>query len=174
MQKEGPDTEEMMGENWRQSRVQRGRDEEQHEEHPSKKRRRGQYGGRVDWGLTELSKEEVERGAWLQVEARAGDKDIKVQSRQSTLKPWSGTRLMARELIMEVIRKVLAPPTKEEGNVVPAPVPYQEGGDRSPLAPTQEITRTSQMPAQGEKSSNKKMMAQQESDMVKTAENIEL
>ena len=68
-------------------------------------------------GLTELSKEEVERGEWLRVEARAGDKDMKIKSRQSTIKPWSATRIMARELLLEMIEKVLLPPTQEEGEV---------------------------------------------------------
>ena len=47
----------MMRENWRLYRVQRKREVEQEEENPSK--RRGQYRGRVDWGIIELSEDEV-------------------------------------------------------------------------------------------------------------------
>ena len=87
IENEGTEGEDMMRENWRLNRVQRIKDDEQEEENPRKKRRRGQYGGRVDWGVTELSEDEVQRGKWL-VEDE-GRIDQKGMLKQSTLKPWS-------------------------------------------------------------------------------------
>ena len=86
IENEGTEGEDMMRENWRLNRVQRIKDDEQEEENPRKKRRRGQYGGRVDWGVTELSEDEVQRGKWL-VEDE-GRIDQKGMLKQSTLKPW--------------------------------------------------------------------------------------
>ena len=123
---------------------------------------------------------------------------MKIKSRQSTIKPWSATRIMARELVLEMIEKVLLPPTQEEGEVWS--IPDQEKVDSLPVASIQESIETFSVPVLGEKSSNMKKMAQQdirimilqnkkkaelrkeeirkeqqvESDMVRTAENMEL
>ena len=123
---------------------------------------------------------------------------MKIKSRQSTIKPWSATRIMARELVLEMIEKVMLPPAQEEGEVWS--IPDQEKVDSLPVASIQESIETFSVPVLGEKSSNMKKMAQQdirimilqnkkkaelrkeeirkeqqvESDMVRTAENMEL
>ena len=109
----------MMRENWRLNRVQRIKDDEQEEENPRKKRRRGQYGGRVDWGVTELSEDKVQRGKWL-VEDE-GRIDQKGMLKQSTLKPWSKIKLMTRELILDLADEIV------EGRE--APIAPTEGGE---------------------------------------------
>ena len=83
---------------------------------------------------------------------------MKIKSRQSTIKPWSATRIMARELVLEMIEKVLLPPTQEEGEVWS--IPDQEKVDSLPVASIQESIETFSVPVLGEKSSNKKKMAQ--------------
>ena len=62
------ETENMMTESWRESRVRRVREMNEIEEedlHRSKKRRRGHYDGDTQWGLSVLSEEEKERQKWL-------------------------------------------------------------------------------------------------------------
>ena len=59
------ETETMMEEEWRSRKVLRDKGEEQEEENPSKKSRRGQYNGQVDWGLGELLEWEVDKEKWL-------------------------------------------------------------------------------------------------------------
>ena len=65
IENEGIEGEDMMRENGNLNRVQRKREVEQEKENPSKRRRRGQYSGRVDWGIIELSEDELQRGKWL-------------------------------------------------------------------------------------------------------------
>ena len=90
----------MMGATWRAEQVHRPREEEQAEENPKKRQRRGQYGGRTDWGTVDLTEDEKDKNTWLMGEVPG----VPVQkSRQSKLSPWSGNKLMAREMVMEVL-----------------------------------------------------------------------
>ena len=75
------------------------------EENPRKRLRRGQYSGNTDWGITELSLEERNRGIWLRTEESSVSiaRSNKI-SQQTKLQPWSGDRLISRELVVEMAR----------------------------------------------------------------------
>ena len=96
----------MITESWRESRVRRVREMDEIEEedlHRSKKRRRGHYDGDTQWGLSVLSEEEKERQKWLNETCCLKEQECKERMRQTKIQPWSGTMLMSRELVLEVV-----------------------------------------------------------------------
>ena len=99
------ETENMMTESWREGRVRRVRemDENEGEMQRSKKRRRGHYNGDTQWGLSALSEEDKKKQKWLSETCTLKEQECKDKMRQSKLQPWSGTMMMCRDLVLEVV-----------------------------------------------------------------------
>ena len=95
-----------MTESWGESRVRRVREMGEIDEadmQRSKKRKRGHYNGDTQWGLIVLGEEEKERQKWLSDTCSLKEQKCKEMMKQSELQPWSGTILMSRDLVLEVV-----------------------------------------------------------------------
>ena len=122
----------------------------------------------MNWGITELSEDEVQRGKWLiKEEGRVKQKGM---LSQSTLKPWSKTKLMAREIILDLSDEIvegkkapIAPDELVEEQEEQVDSKEEPGGEKPSPMPPQEREEESQVRERG----IKKIIQQDIRDMIK-------
>ena len=91
----GVEDEEILAEDWRLRQVDGKDRKEQCNERPVKRRRVME----TLWGQQELSKEQMERTAWLM----QPNEQTTSGSRQTTIRPWSCVKIKARKVVVELV-----------------------------------------------------------------------